>query len=209
MRPGAPFDAAGDMSRIASRIAAASAAPARVPGEAELWIFILGDMLVFAVFFTILSAHHVLHPALFDAGRRQLSFAFGLVNTLALLTSSAFVALGLGEAKAARLAAAKRRFVVAAALGALFVAIKCAEYAQKIAAGANPLVNDFYMYYFVFTGVHLLHVAVGLIALALMIRRCVRPAAEPRDVGFLEGAAVYWHMVDVLWVVLFLLIYLI
>lgn len=65
------------------------------------------------------------------------------------------------------------------------------------------------MYYFVFTGVHLLHVAVGLIALALMIRRCVRPAAEPRDVGFLEGAAVYWHMVDVLWVVLFLLIYLI
>lgn len=65
------------------------------------------------------------------------------------------------------------------------------------------------MYYFVFTGIHLIHVIVGIVALLLMIQRCTKPRVSTRDIPFLEGASVYWHMVDILWIVLFLLIYLI
>jgi nitric oxide reductase NorE protein len=86
------------------------------------------------------------------------------------------------------------------------------EYSQHILAGASALNNVFFMYYFVFTGIHLLHVLVGIGALLLVIRRCrqLQPNTPPgeRDVAFLEGIGVFWHLVDLLWIVLFFLIYL-
>lgn len=185
------------------------ATTAHVPGEAELWIFILGDMFVFALFFGIWSVNHALQPELFSTGHAQINQALGLTNTLALLTSSLFVALGLNSAKAGLFQGARRWFQRALGLGGLFVVIKGVEYHEKILAGVDALNNEFFMYYFVFTGIHLLHVLVGMVALMLMIRRSAKPHAGVADIPFLEGASVYWHMVDILWIVWFLLIYLI
>lgn len=185
------------------------AATTHVPGESELWIFILGDMFVFALFFSVWSVNHALQPELFSAGHAQINQAFGLTNTLALLTSSLFVALGLNNAKSGQFQSARRWFQGAFGLGGLFVVVKCFEYREKILAGADALNNEFFMYYFVFTGIHLLHVLVGMVALLLMMRRCSQPRADLADIPFLEGASVYWHMVDILWIVWFLLIYLI
>lgn len=179
-----------------------------VPGEAELWIFILGDMLVFFLFFCIWSVNHALQPEIFQQGHALVNLQLGLINTLALLTSSLFVALGLAGAKAGKFSSAKRYFYAAMSLGLLFIVIKFFEYREKIVAGVNLLNNDFFMYYFVFTGIHLVHVVVGLIALLLMIQRCNKPTASAVDIPFFEGGGVYWHMVDILWIVLFLLIYL-
>lgn len=180
-----------------------------VPGEAEFWIFILGDMLVFALFFGIWSVQHMQQPELFQQGYAQMNHRFGLINTIALVTSSLFVALGLNNAKQERFAQAKQWFMYALLLGGLFIVVKFFEYREKILAGVDILNNDFFMYYFVFTGIHLIHVIVGIVALLLMIQRCTKPRVSIRDIPFLEGASVYWHMVDILWIVLFLLIYLI
>ncbi|MFC1398525.1 cytochrome c oxidase subunit 3 [Acinetobacter lactucae] len=179
-----------------------------VPGENELWIFILGDMFVFFFFFCVWSIQHTLQPALFQLGKTQMNLGFGLINTIALLTASLFVALGLQSARRAQYLLARKFYIAAFAMGLLFVVIKFFEYREKVLAGFNPLNNDFFMYYFIFTGIHLIHVLVGLIALLMMIARCGRPQASSEDIPFLEGAGVYWHMVDVLWIVLFLLIYL-
>lgn len=178
------------------------------PGENELWIFILGDMLVFFFFFCIWGVQHALHPELFQQGHAHMNLGFGLINTIVLLTASLFVVLGLGCARASRFAVARKHYMAALVLGLVFIVVKFFEYREKVLAGFNPLTNEFFMYYFVFTGIHLIHVVVGLVALLLMIRRCGQPQASAEDIPFLEGAGVYWHMVDVLWIVLFLLLYL-
>lgn len=179
-----------------------------VPAEAEFWMFILGDMLVFGIFFTIWSVTQLQQPDLFRQGHALLNHPFGLINTMALLTSSFFVAVGLNHAKAQQFQQAKRWFQWAMALGGLFILIKFFEYREKILAGVSVVNNDFFMYYFVFTGIHLIHVVVGIIALLLMVKRCHKADVGSADLSFLEGASVYWHMVDILWIVLFLLIYL-
>lgn len=194
---------------MTSQVRKPGAASPHIPGEAELWIFILGDMLVFALFFGIWSVNHALKPELFSQSHAQINQTLGLINTLALLTSSWCVALGLNHAREGFFTVAGRWFRRAAALGGLFIAVKFVEYREKIIAGVDALNNEFFMYYFVFTGIHLLHVLVGLLALWLMMRRCANPKPDLGDMPFLEGAGVYWHMVDVLWIVWFLLIYLI
>lgn len=178
----------------------------RIPGEPGLWVFVLGDMCVFGLFFAIWSWNHATQPELFDWGHSQVGRGYGLVNTVLLLTSSACAALGLAGARAGNLARARWCYVGTALLGGMFVVVKAFEYAGHIRAGGSELNNDFFMYYFVFTGIHLVHVLIGLIAIVMVIRRCCSPQAL--SLPFLEGAGVYWHLVDVLWIFLFLLIYL-
>ncbi|MEV6313771.1 cytochrome c oxidase subunit 3 [Streptomyces sp. NPDC051776] len=180
-----------------------------VPGEPELWIFILGDLAIFGVFFTLWSWNHAHQPELFTWGRGKVSLTLGLINTVVLLTSSAAVAVGLILARARGPREASQYLKVAAVLGGFFVAVKSVEYTKHIAGPPHSLGNDFFMYYFVFTGIHLIHVLVGIIGLTWAFRRCRRPQRGRSEIPFLEGVAVYWHMVDLLWIVLFLLIYLI
>ncbi|MHA3020607.1 cytochrome c oxidase subunit 3 [Mycobacterium sp. BMJ-28] len=166
-------------------------------------------MVVFAVFFAVWTAGAFDQPEVFDAGRRHAGRVFGLVNTLALITSSWCVASGLRLARADRFATAGRLFSAAWGLGAVFVIVKVFEYRHKIQAGADAVNNLFDMYYFVFTGIHLLHVLVGMIVLALMVGRTRKVRRRSADIMFMEGAGAYWHLVDVFWIVLFLLIYII
>lgn len=188
---------------------AGATAKRHVPGEPELWVFLLGDMIVFAVFFGVWAVGEFRQPEVFDAGRQHASRVFGLVNTLALITSSWCVASGLRRARDNQFATAGHLFAAAWGLGGVFVVVKIFEYHHKIEAGADAVNNLFDMYYFVFTGIHLLHVLVGMIVLALMVSRMRREQRSSADVPFLEGAGAYWHLVDVFWIVLFLLIYII
>lgn len=181
---------------------------AHVPGEPELWIFLLGDLLVFAVFFAIWAAAAAHEPHVFAVGRQDASQTLGLINTAALLTSSWIVAsavLASRQSDHARAAVLLRRAML---LGALFVAIKGIEYTLKARHGVDVQGSAFDAYYFVFTGLHLGHVLIGIAALGYARRRCLHPRAVLEDQRLVEGTASYWHVVDVLWIVLFLLIYL-
>jgi nitric oxide reductase NorE protein len=101
---------------------------------------------------------------------------------------------------------AYRLFGAAFAFGAIFPVLKMVEWAPKISAGLTPGENLFFMYYYVMTGLHLCHVLLGLVILAFVMRD-VRFSKQP-NITFVETGAMYWHMVDLLWLVLFALFYL-
>lgn len=183
-----------------------AAAPRRVPGEVGLWVLIGGELFAFSAFFLVFAYYRGLAPDVFHAAHTRLDHGIGLINTLILLTSSLFVALGGVRVREGRDGGA---FWLRLALGCggLFAVLKSIEYAQKIRQGITPLTNDFFMYYFAFTGVHLLHVVIGSGALIFAIHACGREPSPGRTM-IVECAATFWHLVDLLWIILFALFYL-
>lgn len=180
---------------------------AHLPGEAGIWLFILGDMIIFGMFFVAFIYYRAQAPALFDASQARLNADLAVVNTLLLLTSSLFVVLAV-EAVRRNLVARARRLLMAAWLcGAGFVVIKIVEYREKSAQGINLLTDDFFMYYYMYTGIHLVHVLLGLAFLAWLIAKC--RTATAADTPSFEVGASFWHMVDLLWIMLFPLLYLV
>lgn len=179
----------------------------RVPGESGIWVLVLGELFVFSIFFVTIAAQQVARPELFRQAQATLDRSLGLANTLLLLTSSLFVALALGRLRSGELGA-PRRLYWAMACGGGFVVIKGFEYCEKIRAGVNIASNEFFTLYFAFTGIHLVHVLLGLLALGLMTAAARRPAVIARS-QLLECGAIFWHLVDLLWIVLFALFYLV
>ncbi len=177
-----------------------------VPGEASMWFFVIGDLLIFAVYFIGYMYFRGQHHDLFLQSQARLNVDIGAVNTVLLLTSSLFVALGTAAARTGNTADALRGWTIAFAFGAAFPLLKLFEWIPEISAGLTPGKNLFFMYYFVMTGMHLCHVALGLVIMCFVIRN-LKTSAEPK-ISLVETGATYWHMVDVLWLVLFALLYL-
>jgi nitric oxide reductase NorE protein len=181
----------------------------QLPGEVGVWVFIFGDLVVFTVFFVVFLYERGHDHEVFEASRKTLDLRLGAVNTILLLTGSLFVALGVQAARRQSSTLARRMLVLAMLCGTGFVANKALEYGSKIQAGHTPAQNDFYMYFFAFTAIHLVHLLVGLLVLGLMWRIAGKAATSARDIRNLEAGACYWHLVDVLWIVLFGLLYLV
>ena len=138
--------------------------------------------------------------------RYGLNVDIGAINTVVLLTSSLFVALGTAAARAGNIAAGLRGFWIGLAFGAAFPLLKMFEWIPEISAGLTPGKNLFFMYYYVMTGMHLCHVALGLVIMCFVIRN-LKTSTTPK-ISLVETGATYWHMVDILWLVLFALLYL-
>lgn len=183
------------------------ATPRRVPGEDGIWVLICGDMFVFTLFFMTFLYYRGLEPAVFITSQLKLNRGFGLANTFLLLTSSLFVA---AATQRVRDGGANPRWLFLAAMvcGFGFVGNKAVEYGEKFHAGITLLTNDFFMLYFVFTGIHLMHVLIGLAVLAYLQKSCTKPNAATTGLVWIECGALFWHLVDLLWVVLFALFYL-
>ena len=179
-----------------------------VPGEPGVWIFILGDMAVFALFFAVFMFYRGQDTALYQQSQALLNANYGAFNTLLLLTSSWFVVLGVNAARRNATKAAPALFALAFACGAGFAVTKVIEYAEKAEAGIGLTSNDFFMYYYILTGLHFLHVLIGMILLVVLGVIARRGINKPGDLAVIEGGASYWHMVDVLWIILFPLLYL-
>jgi nitric oxide reductase NorE protein len=189
-------------------VAEAAPAAGHVPGEAGIWVLVMGEMTIFAVLFCTYAYYRGLNPELYLGSQAALSRSCGLINTLLLLTSSWFVAMAVQAARNARSAAAARLLLPAFACGAAFASIKAFEYCALVGRQLTPATNGFYAFYFVLTGLHLLHLLIGMVVLAVLWRLLRRNSAPP-GIRLMESGATYWHMVDVLWVVLFPLLYLI
>lgn len=181
-----------------------------VPGEVGIWVFVLGDMLLeFSTIFGYFLYGRAKDPSLFAEGRATLSQQLGLVNTLILLTSSMFAVLGIQALRDGDRSGAARMFSWTRSLGFAFVAVKTLEYGNKFHAGLTPVTNAFYMYYFAATGLHLFHVLIGLAVLTHVLNGARRPRPRPNELRSAEVAATFWHMVDLVWIVLFPLLYLV
>jgi len=180
-----------------------------VPGETGIWVLIFGDMVAFAAFFGVFMYSRGQDPALFDQSRTHLSVGYAVVNTVLLLTSSLFVAAAVRDFRAGGRRLAPRLFVLAAVCGLGFVVNKALEYRAEIDSGITLTTNLFYTFFFTLTGIHLLHLIIGLIGLGVMWRLARRPEDKPGNLLVIEVGASYWHMVDLLWIVIFPLLYLV
>jgi nitric oxide reductase NorE protein len=179
-----------------------------VPGEAGVWVLVAGDLLVFSLFFVVFVHERGRDPAGYEAVRRQLSLAVGTFDTLVLLTGSILVVSAVEALRRAAPATARRMLVAAAGCGALFALAKIGEWVHLAHSGHTPRADDFSMYYFVFTGIHLAHLGVATGLLVLARRIAGRPDPAPRDVDVVDAIGIFWHLVDLLWLVLFALLYL-
>ena len=179
----------------------------RIPGEAGIWIFIAGDMMMFALLFSLYTTGFGENRAMYLAGQATLDKHLGLLNTFVLLTGSLFVVLGLEAARAGLWERAGRLTLAGAATGVMFIIVKAFEYTAMIRAGHTLISNEFYTYYFMITGIHLVHVIIGVTVLTFFWKYCRRQGAK--NVNALETVGCYWHMVDLLWIGIFALVYLV
>jgi nitric oxide reductase NorE protein len=180
-----------------------------VPGEAGIWILILGDMTVFALLFGVYIEARSRAPGLFDASQRALDANLGALNTLLLLCSSLAVVTGVRAMRKGMRGVAPAAFVVAFACGFGFSLVKIWEWGHHLAARETPATNDFWMYYYILTGLHFFHLTVGMGLLIFLFTQARRTTLRSSRFAFVEGAACFWHMVDLLWVVIFPLLYLV
>jgi nitric oxide reductase NorE protein len=180
----------------------------RLPGVEGIWVLIAGDMMIFALLFGSFMHARSADVAAFESARHALSFHRGGVNTLFLLTSSWCVVMSLRSVREDHREAAVRWLGAGILGGAGFAISKVLEYAHEISAGHTAGSGDFFMYYFMMTGIHLVHVLVGTLVLSIFWTRWRRSGLPSNPAGF-ESAAAFWHMVDLLWIVLFPLLYLV
>jgi nitric oxide reductase NorE protein len=177
------------------------------PGDLAIWIFILAELLVFAIFFAAYAFTRVGHVELFNTYQQTLDTNAALANTLALITSSYFVMRAVAAIREDNIKHCVRWLIAAIVMGLLFLLIKSAEYAQHYSHGINLRTNIFYMFYLSLTFFHFMHVIMGMVILAsvaFMARRGKYSAAD--HTGVHTGAS-YWHMVDMVWLILFPLVY--
>jgi nitric oxide reductase NorE protein len=184
------------------------ARPRRLPGVDGLWVAIGADAVIFAILFMSFMQARLREPAVFDHSRQALDPTFGGIDTLILLTSSWSIALAVQALKRDRVDLTQRYLLGGVLTGLMFVASKAFEYFLKFAHGITPATNDFYMWYFTLTGIHLLHVVFGTYLLAYVWTKARAGGYRSANRVVPECVASYWHLVDLLWIVLFPLLYL-
>ena len=165
-----------------------------------IWVLIVSELLVFGAGLVAFMGVRATDPALFAESQESLNRVAGAVNTVVLVTSGCLAALALRWREAGQRLRARLALVVAAALGVVFLWIKGVEYADKAAQGISYETHPFFMFYYLLTGFHAAHVVAGVLLLLLIAWR-----DAPRNI---EVGGAFWHMVDLVWVLLFPVVYL-
>ncbi|WP_416925354.1 cytochrome c oxidase subunit 3 [Tropicimonas sp.] len=165
-----------------------------------MWVLIVSELLVFGAGLLAFLSVRLTDPQGFAEAQSHLHRTGAGINTVVLVTSGWFAALAVRAAAARRVARSRMLLAGAAALGFAFLWIKGLEFAEKAAAGISTETHPFWTFYYLLTGFHALHVVAGIVILALVGWRCT---AHNVEVG-----TSFWHMVDLVWVLLFPIIYL-
>ncbi|OGX45862.1 MAG: hypothetical protein A3I71_02200, partial [Omnitrophica WOR_2 bacterium RIFCSPLOWO2_02_FULL_63_16] len=138
----------------------------------------------------------------------HLSVPLGTLNTFLLICSSTTIVLSMAASQEDRIGLTRRWLVVTMLLGACFLGIKAVEYSAKFSHHILPSTNVFWSCYFAMTGLHALHVLGGIVFNLWILAQTMRPAVWIRKSHFLELGGLYWHFVDIVWIFLFPLLYL-
>ena len=183
--------------------------PLQPPGGMMIWIFIFMELLAFGLAFIVFSVLRANGLAVFESSQAELNQGLALLNTLVLVTSGYFVVLANGSYDSGRNRYAARWLGAAIALGGVFVIVKAVEYREKIAHGLTTGVNQFFDFYWLLTAFHLFHVLLGILVLAYMARKIQKGEAFAAEDFNLKTGSAFWHMCDLIWVLLFRILYLI
>jgi len=172
-----------------------------LPGDLMIWVLIVSELLVFGAGLLAYLAVRLTDPAGFADAQDHLHRVEAGVNTLILITSGWLAARGARAAEQHQQTTARLNLLAAASLGLVFLAIKGSEFAGLSALGISTETHTFYTFYFLLTGFHAAHVLAGV---ALLAGLSIRPTPDVT-----ENAVAFWHMVDLVWVILFPVIYLV
>jgi nitric oxide reductase NorE protein len=179
----------------------------RLPGDLAIWFFILAEMLAFAVFFAAYAFARARNVEMFNLYQQTLDRNAGALNTFLLITGSWFVVRAVQAAHRDEQKAISRNILLGFICGGGFLVVKVIEYAAKFGAGISMSTNTFYMFYISLTFFHFMHVILGMVILAILWFQSRQGAYGGHNAHGLESGAAYWHMVDLLWIVLFPLVY--
>lgn len=171
-----------------------------LPGNPIMWVLIISELLVFGAFFVAFGVARVLDVETFRAGQALLDVRLGGANTLILVTSGWLAAKAVQRGQEGAGRASRLYLSGAGALGLAFLLVKGGEYAAKAAQGIDIETNTFFTLFYLMTGFHAMHVIMGVIVLAI-----VGWKNSPEN---LETGAAFWHMVDLIWLILFPIVYL-
>jgi len=171
-----------------------------------MWALFAADTLMFSVFFVSFAVDRRKQKIVFAESQDALYQGVGLLNTLLLLLGSLLVVVGLQSMRTGE-RCARSAFCGALACGAAFAVAKVLEWSLLIDAGYRAA-NQFFVYYFSLTGLHFVHVCAGLLILGILAVRAGRPASDGGTTKLVESGCGYWHLVDLLWLMMFSLLYL-
>ena len=175
-----------------------------LPGDGHMWLMVLGDLIIFGLYFVIYMVFRSMAVEEFRAAQQHLNLTIGAINTIVLVTSSWFIAQSVLAVRADDRQRAIRLTYAGGVCGLAFIAVKAYEWTNEITEGHTNS-NEFFSFYYVLTGVHLIHVILGLVILGVMVRELRNPRRARATM--VEQGATYWHMVDLLWIVIFVLLY--
>lgn len=175
-------------------------APNALPGNILIWVLIISELLVFGSALVAFLVERLLHMQEFRAGAILLHPLLGTLNMAILLTSGLAAALALGKARHREMPQARGLLFGAALLGGVFIAIKLYEYGDIIAVGKSMNEGVFFPLYFLITGFHAAHVVAGIVVLLLL--------TMTTETATIEAGVAFWHMVDLVWVMVFPVVYL-
>jgi cytochrome c oxidase subunit 3 len=188
--------------------------------ELGIWTFLATEVLFFGGLILAYCVYRYGYPAEFAEAGRHTRIGIGTANTAILLTSSLLVAWAVSVAKTDAGTLAARLLVGAAVLGVLFLGLKAYEYLQEYREHLVPGLNFasgplaargselFFVFYFTATGLHAIHLAIGIVVLLVIAWRARQGAYSARFHSPITVASLYWHFVDAVWIFLFALIYL-
>lgn len=180
-----------------------------LPGDLAIWFFIMAELLVFGIFFIVYVFVRSNNVELFNTYQLELHRIAGVINTVALITSSYFVAMGVYAIRQNHLQRTGTMLLLALAMGLVFVVVKIWEYSHVFGAGIHLSTNTFYTFYISLTFFHFMHVMMGMVILGALYYFLKQGKYSADDHIGIETGASYWHMVDLVWIVLFPLVYII
>ena len=192
----------------------------RESAKLGMWIFLLTEILLFGGLFCAYAVFRLVNPDMFHNAHQHLNVTLGAINTFVLITSSVTIALAIHYIQLDRRKLSVGLLVATILLAGAFLVIKYFEYAHKFhlgelpgkyytytgIAGDNP--HIFFSVYFMMTGLHGLHVIAGMIAIGWVLRRTLRGDFSGAYFTPMEVTGLYWHLVDLIWIFLFPLLYL-
>ena len=190
-----------------------------IGSKTGMWLFVLSEILLFGGLFILYSVYRYKYASAFHLAAEELSRPFGTINTLILVTSSLTMALSIFSLKKGDRTSSLMFLAATLFLGSLFLLIKYFEWTGKISHQIFPdsprlLERNqgeilFYGLYYSMTGLHGLHVLVGLGVLCVMGILIAKQKINRANVIPLENSGLYWHLVDIIWIFLFPLFYMI
>jgi nitric oxide reductase NorE protein len=176
-----------------------------VPGQPDMWAFVLFETLVFTSYFVVYLLFRTHDHQAFLESQQDLDLRVGVFNTIALLTSSWAVARCVQASREGRYRVALTNAFLTMFFGVVFFVSKVLEWVKEIRMGNGFTTSEFFQHYFFLTSIHCLHVLIGFVVLGVVVYQLWSPKRRSQEL--VETGATYWHTVDFLWVLIFALLY--